>query len=67
MSKIVLQNCNSTLVELPNFQTLKGMRNVLLTVKNHRLMVSKFKETGSLNVPPGRGRKPLKVETVEKV
>ncbi|GFY07318.1 uncharacterized protein TNCV_5085051 [Trichonephila clavipes] len=43
------------------------MRKGPLTSKNLRLMVTKFEETGSLNVRSGRGRKPFSAETIEEV
>ncbi|GFV57680.1 uncharacterized protein TNCV_721231 [Trichonephila clavipes] len=43
------------------------MRKGPLTAKNLRLMVTKFEETGSLNVCSGRGRKPVSAEAIEKV
>ncbi|GFY07294.1 uncharacterized protein TNCV_5084811 [Trichonephila clavipes] len=43
------------------------MRKGPLTAKNLRLMVTKFEETGSLNVRSGRGRKPVSTETIETV
>ncbi|GFU84065.1 uncharacterized protein TNCV_679641 [Trichonephila clavipes] len=38
-----------------------------LTAKNLRLIITKFEETGSLNVRSGRGRKPISTEAIEKV
>ncbi|GFW16200.1 protocadherin-like wing polarity protein stan [Trichonephila clavipes] len=38
-----------------------------LTAKNLRLMVTKFEETGSLNVRSGREKKPVSTEAIEKV
>ncbi|GFX00260.1 transposable element tc3 transposase [Trichonephila clavipes] len=38
-----------------------------LTVKNLRLMVTKFEKTESLNVRSGRGRKPVFAEAIERV
>ncbi|GFY00190.1 uncharacterized protein TNCV_2835471 [Trichonephila clavipes] len=61
------QNDNSTVVALQKFRTLKRMRKGPLTVKNLRLMVTKFEETGSLNVRSGRGRKHVSAEAIEKV
>ncbi|GFW73585.1 uncharacterized protein TNCV_1540401 [Trichonephila clavipes] len=43
------------------------MRKGPLTAINIRLMVTKFEETGSSNVRPGRGRKPVSTEAIEKV
>ncbi|GFU78910.1 uncharacterized protein TNCV_307511 [Trichonephila clavipes] len=43
------------------------MRKGPLTAKNLRLMVTKFEETGSLNVLSGRGRKHVSAEAKEKV
>ncbi|GFX71381.1 uncharacterized protein TNCV_2453921 [Trichonephila clavipes] len=37
-----------------------------LTAINLQLMVTKFEETGSLNVRPGKGRKPVSAEAIEK-
>ncbi|GFV52362.1 uncharacterized protein TNCV_855321 [Trichonephila clavipes] len=37
------------------------------TAKKLRLMVTKFEETGSLNVRSGIGRKPVSDEAIEKV
>ncbi|GFX97456.1 DUF4817 domain-containing protein [Trichonephila clavipes] len=65
--KLFYHNDNSAIVALRKFRTLKGMRKGPLTVKNLRLMVTKFKETESLNVRPGRGRKPVSTEAIEKV
>ncbi|GFX73434.1 hypothetical protein TNCV_3402451 [Trichonephila clavipes] len=65
--KLFYQNDNSAIVALRKFRTLKGMRKGPLTVKNLRLMVTKFKETESLNVRSGRGRKPVSTEAIEKV
>ncbi|GFX40123.1 uncharacterized protein TNCV_4317591 [Trichonephila clavipes] len=39
----------------------------IVTAINLRLMVTKFEETGSLNVRSGRGRKPVSAEAIEKV
>ncbi|GFX04080.1 uncharacterized protein TNCV_3972291 [Trichonephila clavipes] len=38
-----------------------------LTAKNLRLIITKFEETGSLNVRSGRGRKSVSTEAIEKV
>ncbi|GFU29319.1 uncharacterized protein TNCV_3335011 [Trichonephila clavipes] len=43
------------------------MRKGPLTAINLQLMVTKFEETGSLNVRSGRGRKPVSAEVIEKV
>ncbi|GFT13985.1 transposable element tc3 transposase [Trichonephila clavipes] len=43
------------------------MRKGPLTAINLQLMVTKFEETGSLNVRSGRGRKPISAEAIEKV
>ncbi|GFU63886.1 uncharacterized protein TNCV_2313921 [Trichonephila clavipes] len=43
------------------------MRKGPLTAINLQLMVTKFEETGSLNIPSGRGRKPVSAEAIEKV
>ncbi|GFU37781.1 uncharacterized protein TNCV_1466441 [Trichonephila clavipes] len=43
------------------------MRKDPLTAINLQLMVTKFEETGSLNVPSGRGRKPVSAEAIDKV
>ncbi|GFS58624.1 uncharacterized protein TNCV_112071 [Trichonephila clavipes] len=43
------------------------MRKGPLTVKNLRIMVTKFEETESLNVRSGRGRKPVSAEAIEEV
>ncbi|GFV41160.1 transposable element tc3 transposase [Trichonephila clavipes] len=43
------------------------MRKGPLTAINLQLMVTKFEETGSLNVCSGRGRKPVSTEAIEKV
>ncbi|GFU40407.1 uncharacterized protein TNCV_4255811 [Trichonephila clavipes] len=61
--KLFYQNNNSAIVALRKFRTLKDP----LTVKNLRLMVTKFEETESLNVRSGRGRKPVYAEAIEKV
>ncbi|GFS56721.1 uncharacterized protein TNCV_2221611 [Trichonephila clavipes] len=45
----------------------EGMRKGPLTAINLQLMVTKFEETGSLNVRSGRGRKPVSAEAIEKV
>ncbi|GFV37096.1 uncharacterized protein TNCV_3111981 [Trichonephila clavipes] len=42
------------------------MRKGPLTAINLQLMVTKFEETGSLNVRSGRGRKPVSTEVIEK-
>ncbi|GFW36722.1 uncharacterized protein TNCV_1220541 [Trichonephila clavipes] len=60
--KLFYQNDNSAIVAQRKFRTLKGM-----IVKNLQLMVTKFEETGSLNVRSGRGRKPVSTEAIEKV
>ncbi|GFW39675.1 uncharacterized protein TNCV_3188461 [Trichonephila clavipes] len=65
--KLFYQNDNSTIVALQKFRTLKGIRKGPLSAKNLRLMVTKFEETGSLNVRSGRGRKPVSAEAIEKV
>ncbi|GFT49168.1 hypothetical protein TNCV_2860191 [Trichonephila clavipes] len=54
--KLFYQNDNSAIVTLRKFRTLKGLRKGPLTAKNLRLMVTKFEETGSLNVRSGRGK-----------
>ncbi|GFY14362.1 hypothetical protein TNCV_1021271 [Trichonephila clavipes] len=46
---------------------LKGLRKGPLTAKNLRLMVTKFEETGSLNVRSGTGKKPVSAKAIEKV
>ncbi|GFU91125.1 uncharacterized protein TNCV_4924561 [Trichonephila clavipes] len=43
------------------------MRKGSLTAINLQLMVTKFEETGSLNVRSGRGRKSFSAEAIEKV
>ncbi|GFV86584.1 uncharacterized protein TNCV_4184391 [Trichonephila clavipes] len=65
--KLFYQNDNSAIVALRKFRTLKGLRKGPLTTKNLRLMVTKFEETGSLNVRSGRGKKPVSAEAIEKV
>ncbi|GFX97126.1 uncharacterized protein TNCV_556161 [Trichonephila clavipes] len=65
--KLFYQNDNSAIVALRRFRTLKGLRKGPLTAKNLRLMVTKFEETGSLNVRSGRGKKPVSAEAIEKV
>ncbi|GFV17549.1 hypothetical protein TNCV_4028791 [Trichonephila clavipes] len=65
--KFFYQNDYPAIVALRKFQTLKGMRKSPLPAKNLRLTVSKFEETGSLNVRSGRGRKPVSAEAIEKV
>ncbi|GFX77054.1 uncharacterized protein TNCV_1072541 [Trichonephila clavipes] len=65
--KLFYQNDNSTIVAQRKFRTLKGLRKGPLTAKNLRLMVTKFEETGSLNVRSGRGKKPVSAEAIEKV
>ncbi|GFY32355.1 hypothetical protein TNCV_3558631 [Trichonephila clavipes] len=65
--KLCYQNDNSTIVALLKFRTLKGMRKGPLTAINLQLIVTKFKETGSLNVRSGRGRKHVSAEAIEKV
>ncbi|GFX52827.1 uncharacterized protein TNCV_3720171 [Trichonephila clavipes] len=65
--KLFYQNDNSTVVALRKFRTLKGLQKRPLTVKNLRLMVTKFEETGSLNVRSGRGKKPVSAEAIEKI
>ncbi|GFX80325.1 uncharacterized protein TNCV_3930781 [Trichonephila clavipes] len=65
--KLFYQNDNSAIVALRKFRILKGLRKGLLTAKNLRLMVTKFEETGSLNVRSGRGKKPISAEAIEKV
>ncbi|GFW46989.1 uncharacterized protein TNCV_3486011 [Trichonephila clavipes] len=62
--KLFYQNDNSA---IRKFRTLKGMRKGPLTAINLQLMVTKFEETGSLNVRSGRGRKPVSTEAIEKV
>ncbi|GFW33253.1 uncharacterized protein TNCV_2859311 [Trichonephila clavipes] len=52
--KLFYPNDNSAIGTLRKFRTLKGMRKGPLTVKNLRLMVTKFEETESLNVRSGR-------------
>ncbi|GFT27336.1 uncharacterized protein TNCV_3425641 [Trichonephila clavipes] len=64
---IVSKQNNSAIVALRKFRTLKGLRKGPLTAKNLRLMVTKFEETGSLNVRSGRGKKPVSAEAIEKV
>ncbi|GFY11315.1 uncharacterized protein TNCV_4472981 [Trichonephila clavipes] len=65
--KLFYQNDNSAIVALRKFRTLKGLRKGPLTAKNLRLLVTKFEETGSLNVRSGRGKKPVSAEAIEKV
>ncbi|GFY27648.1 uncharacterized protein TNCV_910991 [Trichonephila clavipes] len=65
--KLFYQNDNSAIVVLRKFRTLKGMRKGQLKAINLRLMVTKFEETGSLNVRSGRGRKPVSAEAIQKV
>ncbi|GFW81864.1 DUF4817 domain-containing protein [Trichonephila clavipes] len=65
--KLFYQNDNSAIVALRKFRTSKGMRKGPFTAKNLRLMVTKFEETGSLNVRSGRGRKPVSTEAIERV
>ncbi|GFX18758.1 uncharacterized protein TNCV_3019161 [Trichonephila clavipes] len=65
--KLFCQNDNSAIVALRKFRTLKGMRKGPLIAINLQLMVTKFEETGSLNVRSGRGRKPVSAEAIEKV
>ncbi|GFX03658.1 hypothetical protein TNCV_2112301 [Trichonephila clavipes] len=43
------------------------MRKDPLTAINLQLMITKFEETGSLNVRSGRGRKPVSAGAIEKV
>ncbi|GFW43705.1 uncharacterized protein TNCV_4770541 [Trichonephila clavipes] len=64
---IKYQNDNSVIVALRKFRTLKGLRKGPFSAKNLRLMVTKFEETGSLNVRSGRGKKPVSTEAIEKV
>ncbi|GFW64834.1 uncharacterized protein TNCV_3066911 [Trichonephila clavipes] len=63
--KLFYQNDNSAIVALRKFRTL--LRKGPLTAKNLRWMVTKFEETGSLNVRSGRGKKPVSAEAIEKV
>ncbi|GFX49148.1 uncharacterized protein TNCV_5041421 [Trichonephila clavipes] len=65
--KLFYQNDNFAIVALRKFRTLKGLRKGPLTAKNLRLMVTKFEETGSLNVRSGRGEKPVSAEAIEKI
>ncbi|GFU02815.1 uncharacterized protein TNCV_1893421 [Trichonephila clavipes] len=65
--KLFYQIDNSGIVALRKFRTLKGMRKGPLTVKNLRLLVTKFEETESLKVRSGRERKPVSAEAIEKV
>ncbi|GFT35427.1 uncharacterized protein TNCV_922461 [Trichonephila clavipes] len=65
--KLFYQNDNSAIVARRKFWTLKGLRKGPLTAKNLRLMVTKFEETGSLNVRSGRGKKSVCAEAIEKV
>ncbi|GFU06773.1 uncharacterized protein TNCV_4353371 [Trichonephila clavipes] len=65
--ELFYQNDNSAIVAQRSFCTLKGMRKGPLTAINLQLMVTKFEETGSLNVRSGRGRKPVSAEAIEKV
>ncbi|GFW01097.1 DUF4817 domain-containing protein [Trichonephila clavipes] len=65
--KLFYQTDNSAIVALRKFRTLKGMRKSPLTAINLQLMVTKFEETGSLNVRSGRGIKPVSAEAIEKV
>ncbi|GFW58337.1 transposable element tc3 transposase [Trichonephila clavipes] len=68
VSKVILsKRDNSAIVALRIFRTLKRLRKGPLTAKNLRLMVTKFEETGSLNVRSGRGKKPVSAEAIEKV
>ncbi|GFW21499.1 uncharacterized protein TNCV_1533221 [Trichonephila clavipes] len=50
-----------------SFGLKRGCEKGPLTAKNLPLMVTKFEETGSLNVRSGRGRKPVSAEAIEKV
>ncbi|GFX08607.1 uncharacterized protein TNCV_4171061 [Trichonephila clavipes] len=65
--KLFYQNDNSAIVALRKFRNLKGMRKGPLTAINLQLMVTKYEETGSLNVRSGRGKKPVSAEAIEKV
>ncbi|GFW21088.1 uncharacterized protein TNCV_2703281 [Trichonephila clavipes] len=65
--KLFYQNDNSAIVAVRKFRRLKGLRKGPFTAKNLRLMVSKFEETGSLNVRSGRGKNPVSAEAIEKV
>ncbi|GFV73038.1 uncharacterized protein TNCV_3398161 [Trichonephila clavipes] len=65
--KLFCQNDNSAIVALRKFRTLKALRKGPLTAKNLRLMVTKFEETGSLNVRSRRGKQPVSAEAIEKV
>ncbi|GFU40752.1 hypothetical protein TNCV_3231091 [Trichonephila clavipes] len=65
--QLFYQNDNSAIVALRKFRTLKGMRKGPLTAINLQLMVTKYEETGSLNVRSGRGRNPVSAEAIEKV
>ncbi|GFU00492.1 uncharacterized protein TNCV_1692691 [Trichonephila clavipes] len=65
--KLFYQNHNSGIVALRKFRTLKGLRKGPLTAKNLRLMVTKFEETGSLNVRSGRGKTCVSAEAIEKI
>ncbi|GFT54240.1 DUF4817 domain-containing protein [Trichonephila clavipes] len=65
--KLFYQNDNSAIVALRKFRKLKGLRKGPLTAKNLRLIVTKFEETGSLNVRSGIGKKQLSAEAKEKV
>ncbi|GFT88406.1 DUF4817 domain-containing protein [Trichonephila clavipes] len=65
--KLFYQNDNSAIVALRKFRTLKGLRKGPLTAKNLPLMVTKFEETGSLNVRSRRGKKSVSAEAIEKV
>ncbi|GFU75177.1 uncharacterized protein TNCV_2056201 [Trichonephila clavipes] len=65
--KLFYQNDNSAIVALRKFRTLKKMRKGPLTAKTLRLMVTRFEDTGSLNVRSGRGSKPVSTEAIDKV
>ncbi|GFX36820.1 uncharacterized protein TNCV_3999821 [Trichonephila clavipes] len=64
--KLFYQNENSAIGALRKFRTLKGLQKDPLNAKNLRFMVTKFEETGSLNVRSGRGKKPISAEAIEK-
>ncbi|GFV79808.1 uncharacterized protein TNCV_1726331 [Trichonephila clavipes] len=65
--KLFYQNDNSAVDALRKFRTLKGLRKGPLTAKNLRMMITKFEQTGLLNVRSGSGKKPVSVVAIEKV
>ncbi|GBL93862.1 hypothetical protein AVEN_153623-1 [Araneus ventricosus] len=64
-SSMMVTSVLIVLIALQKIRTLKGIMTGPITIKGHRKIILKYEETGSLPVPPGRGRKPVPSEVEE--